>query len=543
MRLALDRFIHRSRTSLGRMLLSGVILFGPLPLANGRIDAEEVVDSDVVETSLADESVISAFRRIYSPNVVFEEAYDPFDIELLEIDTPNQSYGVSFLHSEPIQEERDIFELTGHLDESSVDSTGSNFVEDLQNRLTELESQVEKQAESHRKAEAAAAKKFVTRPFGRIHIDAASFDQSPSNQATVGNALNGTDIRRARLGVEGEGFETFFYRFDVDFVTFDSTTNTRPVIVDAYLDTLHLPYLGNIRAGHFREPFSLERLSSTHDLPFLERSAPINTLTPFRNLGIMEFGWNEEETRTWAFGMFQENTDEFGEQLSDRSGLAFTTRHTWLPYYDELAEGRYLLHLGTSYSYRRLARSPRRFSSTPEIILKEGSTLRTPNFVDTGVLNLEDYHVVGSEVSNLWGSLSFQGEYVAAMGTQDNGEFMFLNGGYFEIGYWLTGEHKNYLRQQGIYGGTALHNNFFRVETDNCICTGIGAWEFATRVTNIDLTNNNVNGGVMTNYSVGMNWYYTFRSRVMFDFIHSNLDRNGVDSFANIFATRFQYAF
>ena len=26
--------------------------------------------------------------------------------------------------------------------------------------------------------------------------------------------------------------------------------------------------------------------------------------------------------------------------------------HTWLPYYDEPSEGRYLLHLGGSYSYR-----------------------------------------------------------------------------------------------------------------------------------------------------------------------------------------------
>ncbi len=33
-------------------------------------------------------------------------------------------------------------------------------------------------------------------------------------------------------GCEGEGFDTFYYRFDVDFVVFDQQTNGRPVIFD-----------------------------------------------------------------------------------------------------------------------------------------------------------------------------------------------------------------------------------------------------------------------------------------------------------------------
>ncbi len=442
------------------------------------------------------------------------------------------------------EDESDEIMTTGSLaDALATEVPESDLVKDLEKRLAELEKKLDRQAEAEKKAAAAAAKKFVVRPFGRIHVDMASFDQTESNRATVGNANNGVDIRRARLGVEGEGFDTFFYRFDVDFVTFDAQTATRPTIFDAYLDSLHLPVLQNIRIGHFREPFSLERLSSTHDLPFLERSAPINTLTPFRNLGIMEFGSNDSQTRTCAYGLFAENSDEFEEQLSDRTGLSFTTRQTWLPYYDEEAEGRYLLHFGASYSYRRIANSQRRFNSTPEVIIKEGLTNRTPNFVDTGILNLDDYHVVGGEFSNVWGSLSFQGEYVATFGTQNNGQLMFLNGGYLEAGYWLTGESKNYLRQQGIYGAVTPHSNFFRVEGEDGICTGPGAWELVARVTTLDMTNNNINGGVMTNFTAGMNWYYTVRSRIMFDYIHAGLDRNGVDSSAHIFASRFQYAF
>lgn len=457
-------------------------------------------------------------------------------LEAVESSDEGAEGGISYLES-------DLSQVGGLNEALTSESASSDLVRDLEHRLAELEKKLDKQSENEKKAAATAAKKFTTRPFGRIQIDAASFDQTETNRATVGDARNGVDIRRARLGIEGEGFDTFFYRFDVDFVTFDQQTATRPTIFDAYLDTLHLPFLQNVRIGHFREPFSLERLSSTNDLPFMERSAAVNSLTPNRNLGIMEFGNNEELTRTWAYGVFSENTDEFGEQLSDRTGISFTTRQTWLPYYDELAEGRYLLHFGGSYSYRRIANSQRRFNSFPEITLKEGVLSRTPNFVDTGTLNLDDYHILGSEFSNLWGSFSIQGEYVAVLGTQNNGESMILNGGYVEAGYWLTGEHKNYLRQQGIYGGVTPHSNFFRVDGDCGICTGPGAWELVGRVSTIDLTNNNINGGTMTNFSAGLNWYYTIRSRIMFDYVHAGLDRNGVDSAAHIFATRFQYAF
>jgi phosphate-selective porin OprO/OprP len=416
--------------------------------------------------------------------------------------------------------------------------------DELARRLAAVEGQLKKRDDADKKTAEATAKKFVVRPFGRIHADAMAFNQSAANRATVGDAHNGVDIRRARLGCEGEGFDIFFYRFDVDFVTFDQSTQTRPVIVDAYLDTQALPYVGNIRAGHFREPFSLDRLDSTHDLPFLERSTVVNALAPFRNVGLMGFNGNEAETATIAYGVFNENTNEYGEDNRDQTGIAGTARGTWLPWYDEASGGRYLLHVGGSYSYRHLGGNhSRRFAVTPEVQLKEGQLSRTPNFVDTSLLSIENYHVAGAELNLMLGSLAIQGEYILAAGEQTNGQDFFFQGGYVEAMYWLTGENRNYNRKLGINGAVIPYSNFFRVPTDKGVITSWGAWEATARISILDLNDGTVRGGQVTDLTLGMNFYYAVRSRIMFNYIHSFLDRNNVNSDADIVAVRLQFAF
>ncbi len=435
-------------------------------------------------------------------------------------------------------------ELTTATAQPQAASDTDETIEDLKKRLAEVESRLFERDATDEKQKSTAAKKFTVRAFGRIHIDTGFFEQDRDNRAQVGNAFNGVDIRRARLGVEGEGFDTFFYRFDVDFVTFDSATQARPTIFDAYLDTQNLPIIGNLRVGHFREPFSLERLDSTNDLPFMERSAVVNTLAPFRNLGIMAFDVNDAQSMTWSYGVFDENTNEFGEDEANRAGLAGTGRVTWLPWYDEAAQGRYLLHMGASYTVRRVNDRQRRFNQPPELVLKEGSATRTPNFIDTGVIPLEHYQVAGWEVSSVLGSLSIQGEYLALFGEQVGNRGLFLHGGYIEAMYWLTGENRNYLRKLGIYGPVTPYSNFFRVrDQKGRICSGSGAWEATARYSYFDTNDRNVNGGVLNNFTLGLNWNYAVRCRVMFNFIHAMLDRNNRDGNADIVAMRFQYAF
>jgi phosphate-selective porin OprO/OprP len=354
--------------------------------------------------------------------------------------------------------------------------------------------------------------------------------------------VNGVDIRRARLGVEGEGFGTYFYRFDVDFVAFDGTHATRPTIFDAYLDIQQLPVLGNLRVGHFREPFSMERLESSHDFAFLERSIAINTLTPFRNVGLMAFDWNESETRTWSYGVFHENTDEYGASVRDSNPMAVTGRTTWLPFVDDNLDVPRLLHVGASYSYRRLNPASRQFQQTPEAIVRR-ALIAAPSFVDTGVISLENYHVAGVEFAAMKAAFALQGELVWLTGQGTTSDPVMFHGGYLEAMYWLSGENRNYNRKLGIHGAVQPNCNFLCRETTDGVCCGGGAWEVAARVSYLNLNSGSIQGGALTDMTFGLNWYYAVRSRVMFNYIHAFLDRSSLRSHADIFSVRFQFTF
>ena len=47
---------------------------------------------------------------------------------------------------------------------------------------------------------------------------------------------------------------------------------------------------------------------------------------------------------------------------------------------------------------------------------------------------------------------------------------------------------------------------------------GLGAWELKSRISYLSL--NDVNKGVLTDYTVGCNWYWSERVRIMCDWIH-----------------------
>ena len=247
---------------------------------------------------------------------------------------------------------------------------------------------------------------------------------------------------------------------------------------------------------------------------------------------------------TWACGLFDENTNEYGEDNRDRTGIAATGRMTFLPWVND--NNSELLHLGASYSYRHLGLTQRRFNQRPEVFLKEGALLSTPSFVDIGagakLINIDDYHVAGFEACTVLGPLSVQSEYIFLAGQQHNGNSLFLQGGYVEAMYWLTGEHRNYNRKQGTFGAVTPNSTFLAQDQNGCR-TGLGAWEATARVSHLDLDHHSVQGGKLTDITVGLNWYYTIRSRVMFNYIHAFLDRNNINSNADILAVRFQYAF
>jgi phosphate-selective porin OprO/OprP len=54
---------------------------------------------------------------------------------------------------------------------------------------------------------------------------------------------------------------------------------------------------------------------------------------------------------------------------------------------------------------------------------------------------------------------------------------------------------------------------------------GWGALEIVSRVSYIDLNNQNIHGGRLTDLSTGLNWYLNQYAKLQFVHIHSFLDR------------------
>ena len=68
------------------------------------------------------------------------------------------------------------------------------------------------------------------------------------------------------------------------------------------------------------------------------------------------------------------------------------------------------------------------------------------------------------------------------------------------------------------------------------------AWEVALRLSQIDLNNQDIVGGRLTDLTAGLNWYLTPYQRMKFNYILAHLDR-GISSDTSIFGLRFDSDF
>lgn len=396
-------------------------------------------------------------------------------------------------------------------------------------------------AEKAKKEKAAGAPTF--KMGGQIVLDALWFSQDANSRAAVGDINDELYFRRARLYASGDAFEVFSYAIGFDFAQ-GTGNNGRPTFIDNFIQVNELPWLQHLRIGHYFEPFSLDRVSSNRNLMFMERSLA-DAFAPSRNTGVMAFGESDDQAFYWAAGVFHGNSDNFGDDGGDQEGIALDGRLVWRPYYDEPSGGRYYLHLGSAYTFREAPDGVLQYRSRPEATGQgDAGIITVPFFVDTGLLAAHHAQQYGTELLWTQGSLSVQGEWIAATVDRIGGPNLFLHGGYLQAGYFLTGEHRPYNRANAVPDRVVPFENFFRVRTgDGPIVTGSGAWEVAVRWSYLDFTNKDVDGGRLNDLTLGLNWFLTPYNRTKFNYILADLDRQRRMSQTHIFALRFDMDF
>jgi len=345
--------------------------------------------------------------------------------------------------------------------------------------------------------------------FGRLFVDWGWFS---GDDATY-DLADATEFRAARMGVGGTIYENIGYKAEFDFAG-DKDVELK----DVYMSLLDTP-VGEVRAGHFKEPFSLEELTSSRFITFMERGLS-NAFSPGRNSGFAILDSCEEETMTWGAGIFRNTGDAFDAAGSGDAEYGYTGRFTYSPLHD--SEAGKVVHLGASASYRTDKEVA--FSARPESHL-----LNSP--ASTGAIAADDTTLVNGEFAWVNGPLSVQAEYtLASVGAVSGGQDGDFSGYYAFLSWFLTGEHRNY---------KASHGAFDRVKPMENYGAGSGAIELAARYSFIDL-NDGPSVGEMTDYTGGVNWYLNPNTRVMLNYVHSEYEEPGVDDSADLLMLRFQ---
>jgi phosphate-selective porin OprO/OprP len=114
------------------------------------------------------------------------------------------------------------------------------------------------------------------------------------------------------------------------------------------------------------------------------------------------------------------------------------------------------------------------------------------------------------------------------------GDSLFFYAFYAQASYFISGETARYRTDRGTFARPRPKREF----RDGA--GGQGAFEVGFRFSRIDLDDRNVTGGILNNYSAAFNWYPTYTSKVMFNFILADL--KGAEPVA-IFQMRLQFAF
>ena len=112
---------------------------------------------------------------------------------------------------------------------------------------------------------------FQTRLDVRLYLDAAFYNE---NKNEIGN---GFVARRARFAVKSQLWENWNAEFDIDVAD-------NAVEIKDLWGSYKFMKNATLQVGNFKPPFSLEELTSSRLITFMERAYP-NRFTPGRRMG------------------------------------------------------------------------------------------------------------------------------------------------------------------------------------------------------------------------------------------------------------------
>ena len=352
--------------------------------------------------------------------------------------------------------------------------------------------------------------KITAKWTGRFLADIAWYDENSS--VSLGD---GTHVRSLRLGAKGELCPICNYKAEVDFAKGD-------VSIRNALISLEPQEHYQLNIGHFKPPVSLEFLTSSLHITFLERALP-NVFVTDRRLGVgVDYSTELKGSNffTLSLGGFGENANENNDEGNE--GYHSSIR-TSLGHHNPQ---NCLSVIGASLSYTRTNHENTiRYRAIPE------SSVTDTRLVDTGLINAaRDTWLTVAEMAFQLKRWSIQGEYFHNVVHRRNAPSLHFNGYYAYASYFITGDNRPF---------SIHYSKFSRVEPH----LPWGALELALRYSYLNLNDRDIQGGHEHNVTCGVNWYLNPYLRFLANIIFADANQRGVVSKPTIFTVRAQFDF
>jgi phosphate-selective porin OprO/OprP len=320
---------------------------------------------------------------------------------------------------------------------------------------------------------------------------------------------NDANMRRAELVLKGKGPGMWNWVAGYD------------ASADKWLD-VNVQYKFNgftfIRVGQYKQPNSLEELSSTKNNDFISKAMTTNLQGVGRRVGIAA-GTGADNWSITGSAFTRELTRNLGE------GNGFGVRGTWAP----MLEAGNFLHLGLSLVGLE-ARDPGSAPGATPVFDGDGrarfrvrpdADLAGVRLVDSGQFtDAQRIRTTGAEVARVHGPFKLQSEYMRTNVGRDAHEDYDFDSWYVS-GVWnLTGETWTY--KDGVVA-TSLPSE-----------PASGMWQIGLRYDHVDLNDGSftapstvtgVLGGKESNWTVGVNWYLRSNFKLAANYVKVSSER------------------
>ena len=278
-----------------------------------------------------------------------------------------------------------------------------------------------------------------------------------------------------------------------------------------------------LQFGQFKQPNSLEELSSTKNNDFVAKSMITNAFGMSRRVGV---GYNVGDAN-WGV-----NASVFGRELTrnTKQGHGYGVRGYFAPLNDK---GN-ILHLGASY-VGYAAEQANVGANTDDLAKFSAKPVDIGNsLVSANIDHADRVSTLGLEGLWVHGPFKLQGEYMRTNVSRNSGFDDYSADGGYVSGLWnITGE------SWGYKGGTPT--------TPLPDEPGRGMWQLGLRYDTLDLNDGNpivvagvptgidgVLGGKINTLTVGVNWYWRSNFKFALDYVKASSNKYNLAAAGNI---------